>query len=230
MTRFRNLLAISLAVCLAGCQGSSYIYHSGSSLPPPMNASVLVMPPDVVISLLHAGDHEEPRADWSRQVRENLDQAIQGYMFEQGIEFVPYPAQEVADDHLDVVRLANVTLDAIELALINEAGGSDRLYSIGEGPLSTLTGLDADYLMVVMLHANLATGGRKAVAAMTSVLGELIDTKSAEFRIALFDMRDGQLKWANLDPWALPNIGTLVDADEEEWSKAINYIMSEMPL
>ena len=115
MIKLRNLVALVLVAALAGCIAPSNVYHSSTALPSPMGASVLVLPPDVVISVLNAGGNEEPRADWSGQVQEDLLLALQGHMFENGIEFVPYSSAEIADDHLDVIRQTNTMMDAVEV-------------------------------------------------------------------------------------------------------------------
>ena len=227
---YRNFVIFVLVVSICGCVAPSSVYHSSSALSVPMNSSVLILPPDVLISLLNAGGNAEPRSDWSKEVQASLEVAIQGHLYQKGVRFIPYGKSELTDNHVGILRQANVLMDAIELSQVKQGITSERIYAFGKGSLEDLKPFDADYALVTVLRANKASGGRTAVAILGAFAGATIETNTAEFRVGLFDLRDGQLKWANFDPLALADIGNVISASEKAWEKAITHILVEIPL
>ena len=224
-------MTITIIVGLAGCATvTSQVFHSPSSLTPPLSSKVLIFPPDVTIYLKNAGGNNEPRADWSGEVRKNLGTAITGYMFENGIQAVPYQQEQLKDEHIDVLRQATVMMDGVELSQRGGGIGSQRLYALSRDQIQKLTNFGADYLLVIALETEVASGGRQAVAFLGALAGATVTTSSARFRATLFDLRDGQLAWANVDSSALADIGNVVKANDEKWEKAVSHILSEFPL
>ena len=228
--KYKNFVIFGFVLLVYGCVAPSTVYHSTGALSVPMNSSVLILPPDVVVSLLNAGGNTEPRADWSKEVQASLEEAIQGHLYTKGVRFVPYGHNELSDNHIGVLRQANVLMDAVQLSQVKQGIGSERIYAFGKGSLESLAPFDADYALVTVLRANKASGGRTAVAILGAIAGAAVTTNTAEFRAGLFDLRDGQLKWANFDPAALAEIGNVVSANERAWEKAIAHILVEIPL
>ena len=56
-----------------------------------------------------------------------------------------------------------------------------------------------------------------------------MNTSDAQFRVAVFDLRDGQCVWANFDPMSLPD-GDWIDADEEDLEEIIDHMYSGFTL
>jgi hypothetical protein len=230
---FDSLHGLSIAAIffLVSCATvTSNVYHSSSSMTPPLSSKVLIFPPDAIVNLKNAGGSSEPRADWSEQVQSDLTDALIGYMFENGIEAVPYGSNKLSDNHIDVLRQATVMMDGVELSQRGGGIGSQRLYALSQNQLDKLEQFDADYLLIVALRSDVASGGRQAVAVLGALAGAVVETSSAQFRAAVFDLRDGQLAWANVDAQALSDIGNVVRADDAKWEKAIDHILSEFPL
>ena len=120
---------------LAGCATiTSNVYHSPSGQPPPLSSRILIMPPEVIVYLKNAGGNNEPRADWSDLVRHNLHESIFEYMFENAVEVVPYPSENLLDEHVEMLGQAAVMMDAVELSQYQ--GGT----SIGIGRVYSLSG------------------------------------------------------------------------------------------
>lgn len=227
---FKRTCVIFLsALVVTGCAAPSTVYHSPLAAASPMNPKVLILPPDVVVSLRNAGGSTEPRADWSDQVRGELVGALEEFLYGRGVQFVPYGDDGILDNHLDIIRDANVNMDAVQLS---QGGGSidaERKYALGRANKDMLTDYNADYLLVSVVRANVASAGRQAVAILGAIGGVSFETSSAEFRVGLFDLRDGQLKWANFDPFALPDLGNLTKADAEDWQEAVAHLLVEIP-
>ena len=112
------ILGITIII-MAGCAAPSRVYQSTAALPPPLEPSVIIMPPDVVVSVFTAGGNAEPRADWTETVSINLEEALQEYLYGKGVEFVHY-GDELRDEDMDFIRQTNVLLDAIELSQLKK--------------------------------------------------------------------------------------------------------------
>jgi hypothetical protein len=229
--RHRANLLLLILIVLSGCTTiKSNVYQSSSALAPPLSSKVLILPPDVVVSLKNAGGNNEPRADWSEETQSNLQNAIIGYMFENGVEAVPYKAKVIRDEHIDVLRQAMVMMDGVEFSQRGGGIGSDRFYALSSDSKEKLEAFGADFVLIVALRSEVASGGRQAVAILGALAGATVTTSSAQFRAAIFDLRDGQLSWANFDAAALSDIGNVVNAGGEKWGVAVNHILSGFPL
>lgn len=226
-----RLAALFASTLLVACVGpTSSVYQSSTAMAPPMEVSTIILPADVVISEYTAGGDKKPRADWSQKVTEDLNEALQGYLYEQGVRFVPYEGK-LRDEHTGFIRQANVMLDAIQLSQGNAALGSGgRDYRISNSEREALLDLEANYALLIVLRQNRGTAGRHVVAFLGAVAGAHVETSNAQFRSALIDLRDGQVKWANFDSVALNDIGDVLKASPEKWEKSIAHLMSGFPL
>ncbi len=241
-TSFRRMSLVCAITLVSACATQSLVYDSPDARPPPVDPSVVILPPDVVISLYTAGGHQKPRADWSDTVSNNLMDALQDRLYERGVRFTEY-GEDFHDQDMDAVRQMNVVLDAIELSRLRAiadtrqvgvtAMGGDRDYFLAEDEREQLREFDTDYALFVALRANRASSGRivTAVLATVATLGTAgVDTDSMQFRSALIDLRDGYIKWANFDSEALSDVGDLVTAKERRWQRAVDHLLKGFPL
>jgi hypothetical protein len=219
---FTLILLISF---LHGCGTTSYVYQSGSALPIPVSKSVLILPPDVVISLRNAGGNLEANPEWSAQVQSSMVLAIEESLYEKGVDFELYETKEIQDEHIDIFRQSAVLMDAIE-------GGAraDRVYSISENSLQSLSMYDSNYILITEYKGERASGGRQAVAILSAMAGIATTTSTSTFRVGLFDLRDGQLRWFNVDPEAQTDIGDVLNASEEKWTAVVDHLLKDFPL
>lgn len=213
----------------AGCVPPSRVYHSKDTIAPPLQSSVVVLPPDVVVSVMNAGGNLEPRADWSEAVARNLEETLVAYMYDYGVEVIPYGG-ELKDQDVALFRQLNVLLDAIEMGQVRDGIGGDRDYAIGRAEREGLSNLGADYAILIVLRANRASTGRQVFAVISAVARVPVETSSLRFRSALIDLRDGHITWANFDDTALADIGDLLKASPEKWAKALEHLLREFPL
>jgi hypothetical protein len=221
--------ALLVVFSLSGCV-SSNVYQSTTALSPPINPSVLVLPADVEISLMNAGGNLEPRADWSEAARKGLYAALEEYFFEKGVLPVSYEGEVLADRDVDVIRQANVNLDAIELAQVRGTMPGLRSYALTPELLENMEKYEADYAAFVMLRASQASGGRVAVGLLAAVGGISLEMGNASYRVAIFDLRDGQVTWANFDAEALGVLGNPAEASSEAWQKSFESLFRDFPL
>lgn len=227
--KFKCVIVLPVLAILGACAAPSQVYHSADALPAPIQPSLLILPSDVVISIKTAGGTVEPRADWTETVSANLGNALQEHLYNNGVRFVEY-GDQLLDQDVSIVRQTNVLLDAIELSQVKQMIGSGREYQLGESEVTRLQEFGTDYALLIVLRANRASGGRQAVAVLAAIGGVAVDTSSATFRSGLIDLRDGHIKWANFDPYALADIGDPVKSDNKRWAEAVAHLLREAPL
>jgi hypothetical protein len=225
-----TFIAIGLAF-MVGCAGvASDVYSNPSAQVAPMKPKVIFVPSDVEISIRNAGGDLELNAEMSDGVSEAYNAAAMNLMFERGVQFIPYGTRGLKDEHVDVVREANTIMDSIQLSQSANGGiGSDRNFSLSEAARREFAEYGADYVTFSVLRAATASAGRQTVAVIAAIGGVPVNTSDAQFRVAVFDLRDGQCIWANFDPMALPD-GDWVDADEEDWEEIIDHMYSGFTL
>ena len=232
MNRLRFFLVIFIIALATGCAGvTSNVYHSPTAQTAPLKPKVLFFPVDVEVSTRNAGGDLELSAELSESVATAYNSAALNLMFERGVQYIPYGTRNVIDEHIDVLKEANTIMDSVELSQLSKGGiSSNRNFALSRDALEDLNQYGADYSIFSVVRAATASGGRTAVAALGAIAGVPVQTSDAQFRVAVFDLRDGQIKWANFDPLALPDIGNLTTADEEDWEKIIDHMFSEFSL
>ena len=145
---------------------------------------------------------------------------------------MPYKGEKFKDEHVDFIRQANVVMDAVQLSQTQAVIDTERQYGLSKSEIAAFEDYDADYALFVVVRASRASGGRHAVAFLSALaLGVATQQlHDATFRVGLFDMRDGQLAYANFDPNALAELGNVTKASPKRWQKAIGYLLREFPL
>ena len=227
-------VAIALLL-VGGCAGSpstpSY-FQSGSAMPVPLDASVLILPSDIEVSVVGVGGDAEPRADWSQAAAEGLNDALDEFFFNRGVMPVRYDHDAIADEDLDIIRQANVNLDAIQLAQQGGAMAGIREYALAPELTRNLEEYDADYAVFVMLRARQASAGRTATRVIGGLMGGQVTVGGNAipdaYRVALIDLRDGQFVWANIDP--RQELGNPGEADIERWLGSFEMLFRGFPL
>lgn len=226
-----RVFSVSILLFMVGCSTvKSNVYNNPSAQVSPMKPKVVFVPADVEISIRNAGGDLELSAELTDQVSKAYNAGALNLMFERGVQFIPYGTRGVKDEHVDIIREANTIMDSIQLSQSPTGGiGSSRKFSLSEDAREDLAAYGADYVTFSTLRAATASGGRTTVAVIASIGGVAMQTSDAQFRIAVFDLRDGQCIWANFDPAALPD-GNWIDADEEKWQEIIAHMFSGFSL
>ena len=107
--RLHLLLFVLCLTLLPGCMSSYSFVVPAAGWQPPMGATVLLLPPDVQLSLQRAGGLMEPRADWTLTAYNNLKSALAQEFEELGIDTVMYEEHGEASpwrpEHAGLVKL-----------------------------------------------------------------------------------------------------------------------------
>ena len=224
VSKCRILIVMIAVLVLSGCVTNS-VYKSESALSIPLASKVLVFPADVIVAESKALSATEPQADESKEVAVVLNNAIMAFMFERGVEYVPYGASVTKDEHISLVRQAEVIVDAAQ----SKSSSSAKFYALSKDSLSSVSQFDADYVLLSDYSLTKPSSGAIAVSLLVGVANQ---TTLEGYNLALFDLRDGQLVWSHGQPMIA--IGMLASglegASDERAAEIVSEMMMEFPL
>ncbi|HEY8574319.1 hypothetical protein [Phenylobacterium sp.] len=201
----RLLLAIAACALLAACgttTSTRMAAPTAISAPAP-NSKVLLMQPDVQLSLLTAAGLQEARADWSQQARTNITQAIESELRAKSrpSELLD-PTQAMAGREGQLIRLHEAvgqSIMAFNYGVINlptKKGTFD--WTLGEGTNVVREARGADYALFVNGRGSYSSGGRKAMFIGMAALGVGIPLGGQTVFASLVDLRSGRVVWFNM--------------------------------
>ncbi len=196
-------LFVALAACLllgACTTTSTRLAATGSVSTPAANSKVLLVEPDVQLSLLLASGLQEPRADWSTQGRESLQQglktALEGKTHR--IEALD-PQASMAGRTGQLLRLN----EAVGGSILAFNYGAVKLpskhgvfeWTLGQGAQVIGTERSADYALFVTGRGTYSSAGRKALMIGAAMLGVSVPLGSQQVFASLVDLKTGQVVW-----------------------------------
>lgn len=182
-----------------------------------IQGSVVVVEPDIELSLVTAGGMSEPRKEWSEAARRLYPQAVRNRLtnlkIEQKADY-DIPDDLAADSRLgQIIRLNEAVATSISqysmagsaLATKKDANGRPRMdWTLGPGVSDLHDATGADYALFTYVRDSYTSGGRAALRALTMLagfaMGSYIDIGGgAQIGVAtLVDLRTGQVVWFNL--------------------------------
>lgn len=168
--------------------------------PLPEHSRVLVMQPDVQLSLLTAAGLPEPREDWSISGRDNLAQSLAALVQrEQHVHSTLDPATAMEGRTGQIIRLH----DVVGQAILNDRLSGMKLptrrnapdWTLGEGVQELGAAYSADYALFVRARGSYASGARAAAAIVGLVAGVYIPMGGQDAFASLVDLRTGKIVW-----------------------------------
>jgi len=209
-----------------------------------IEGSLVLVEPDIELSLVTAGGLHEPRKEWSDAARRLLPQAVREALAGRAIEL---KADYDVPDDLDpasqlgqLVRLNEAVAMSItqysqpgsQLATKRDARGRPRMdWSLGPGVAALREATGADYAMFVYVRDSYASGGRTALRVVGFLLGAamggVLDIGGGvQLGVAtVVDLRTGKVVWYNL---IANQSGDL--RNEEGARKAVRQVLQMLPL
>jgi hypothetical protein len=168
--------------------------------PLPANSRVLVMQPDVQLSLLTVAGVPEPREDWSVSGRDNLAQGLARLVErEQHVPSALDPATAMEGRSGQIIRLH----DAVGGAILANRNAAFRLptrrnnneWTLGEGVQELGTAYNADYALFIVARGTYASGARAAAAVVGLIAGVYVPMGGQQVFASLVDLRTGEIVW-----------------------------------
>jgi hypothetical protein len=198
----KRVFALAAALVMLGLLGTAEAQprrRAERVEPLPANSRVLVMQPDVQLSLLTAAGIPEPREDWSVAGRDNLAQSLAALVErEQHVHSVLDPATAMEGRVGQIIRLHDVVGGAIVserfgMKLPSRKGATE--WTLGEGVQELGTAYSADYALFTVARGSYASGARAAAAIVGLVAGVYIPMGGQQVFASLVDLRTGKIVW-----------------------------------
>lgn len=198
---FRKLAVVACMLLVSAC-ATTNVKLADTSSSPPADAKILIIQPDVQLSLLTAGGLLEPRADWSQQARDNLAHEITATLDGRSHPITtldPSTAMEGRAGQLlrlqEAVDISILNYNMMGVALPTKKDKFD--WTLGDGTKVLAETYDADYALFTYGRGSFSSGGRKAAWLAGAALGLSIPMGSQQTFASLVDLKTGRVVWFN---------------------------------
>lgn len=183
-----------------------------------ITGSIVVIEPDIELSLVTAGGMQEPRKEWSDSARRLYPLAVQKIISSRGGAQKPdYDVPDNLDPNSrqgQIIRLNQAV--AFSIAQYSVTGsvlatkkdpktGKPLLdWSLGEGVIELQQATGADYALFTYVRDSYASGGRTALRVFAMLAGAAVGSYvdiggGAQIGVAtLVDLRTGRVVWHNV--------------------------------
>jgi len=200
------LFCVSIAVsgCFGGSGPTSYLRDNDVKLAG-AGKRVLLMPTDVELSLLTAGGIEEPKAEWTVTAKGHITPALRDLLKTDNVSIVEYRGQDIEPRHVQLVKLHDAVGRTIllskytrRLPLLTKTKENAFDWSLGDDVSMLRKKYRADYALFVFIRDSYASGGRKALMVLSSLIGGDTRGGTQVGFASLVDLRTGKLVWFNV--------------------------------
>jgi hypothetical protein len=199
----KRLITIIALACLAACASANTRQFSETAVRPPAGAKILVVSPDISLSLLTATGMREPRADWSKQGQAHLAADIAAAVAARGHAPQAFDPSNAMDGRIgQILRLHQAVGASILFAsygpipLPTKKGAFD--WTLGDGVQELATATGADYALFSFGGGTYSSGGRATMAVLGALAGVAIPMGSQQVFASLVDLRTGRIVWSNV--------------------------------
>jgi len=230
----RFIAVLGAGLLISGCvQPSSYMTTIGAPTPG-SSPKVLIMTPDVELSVLTAGGLLEPNAEWTETAKQHLDVSLSEVMSGKSVTIASY--EKIAD-------VGPESLTEAQVLKLHEAVGSTILlhkyrpnmglptkkdkfdWTLGGSVASLQKRYDADYVIFVYLRDSFSSPGRVAANIVLAALGAGVQGGQQTGYTSLVDLKTGDVVWFNT---LFSETGDL--RTEEGSQRAIKNLLGKAPL
>lgn len=210
---FALVVLIGLLTALpAAAYNQNRVATDEAGQPVRIQGSVVVVEPDIELSVVTAGGMQEPRREWSDAARRLFPAAVGKFLAEGNTE--RKPDFEIRDDLPprsrlgQVIRLNEAVVTSI--AAYTRAGselatkGARLDWTLGPGVQELQAATGADYALFTYIRDTYASEGRKAMRVLGFIVGAamggVMDIGGGQQMgvATLVDLRTGQVVWFNL--------------------------------
>lgn len=201
----KRILAMAAAcLMLAACTTTNVKSVEGAATrTPPAGARILLIQPDIELSLLTASGLLEPRADWTTAGRDNLQTAVEAALKGKSHTFTGLdPSTAMGGRGGQLLRLNSEVGKSILLfnygyvKLPTKTGSFD--WTLGEGAQTLGQTYNADYALFIYGRGSYSSGARVAMMIGMAALGVSLPTGGQQAFASLVDLKTGQVVWFNL--------------------------------
>lgn len=202
----RLITAMALAcLALSACTTTSVKTSTQTLSTPKAGARVLLVDPDVQLSILTVAGIPEPKADWTKSATDNLKAEIEGRMVADKHPVTRVNPDEAMDGRVgQLLRLHEAV--GLSVILFNYSGFSLPTkpatgafdWTLGEGAQALGQTYNSDYALFVYARGSYSSAGRKVAMIAAAALGVGITPGSQQAFASLVDLKTGQIVWFNM--------------------------------
>ena len=166
------------------------------------HAAILVVQPDVQLSVLTAAGLQEARADWSKQGRDGLTAEIASALQARDHPVQPLDPGAAEGRPAQLLRLHDAVGRSIQafsygyVKLPSKRGPFD--WTLGEGARALQPSEDVRYALFVTARGSYASAGRKTAMVAAALIGVSMPLGSQVVFASLVDLKTGQIVWFNV--------------------------------
>lgn len=202
----QTLRAFGLAVlvlALAACGTSQPRTFTGQFDRPAAGSRIIIMTPDVQLSMLTTTGIQEPRADWSQSGRDNLLQAVGARLQTRSHAVSTLDPRTAMDGRQgQIIRLHEAV--GLSIAATHYLGAplptrrDNFEWTLGEGAREIGVAHNADYAIFITAVGSYASSGRVLAMIGMAALGVGIPLGGQQVVVSLVDLRTGHIIWFNV--------------------------------
>lgn len=201
MSVFRSV-AITACLFLAACTTTNTRLADKAPIKPAAGAKILIVQPDIELSLLTVTGLQEARADWSSQARANIKRELEEAATAKSHVFRSLDPASVEDQRaLQLLRLHEAVGDSIRgfnYGLYKLPTKKSFDWTLGDGALTLAQTYDADYALFTTGRGSYSSGGRKAAMVGAALLGVGLPMAQQYVFTSLVDLKTGKVVWFNV--------------------------------
>jgi hypothetical protein len=217
---------------VAACTTTSTRLAEAVGPKPAAGSKVLIVRPDVELSLLTAVGMQEPRADWTAQGRDNLGAELKSATAGRSLQFRELdPAKADDEKVLQLLRLHEAvgqSIMAFNYGYITLPTKDKKTldWTLGQGAQALGQAYDADYALFTYGRGSYSSAGRKAMMVAGALLGVGVPLGGQTAFASLVDLKTGRVVWFNV-----ARAGPQADMRDAEGAKLlVSSLLEKAPL
>lgn len=223
-----TVLVLLLSLAATACAPGPLV-RDGVAVPPVNSSRVLLMEPDVELSELTAAGLNEPNAAWTATGRRNVEQALDAFFAERGVDLISQGATAPGPEVIQLVKLQ----DAVGSSILRHAyPQSIRLpsrprfeWTLGQAASVLGRNHGADYALFLNFRDSFVSDERVAFMIAAAVFGVGVPGGQQTGFASLVDLRTGDIVWFHR---LLNTTGDLRDPDSARG--AVESLLTQIPL
>lgn len=175
---------------------------------PAAGTAILVLKPDIELSLLTASGLQEPNSQWSREALANVQASLNSSLQGRQQRFVAFDPDTITSGRSNqILRLHDAVANSIlsfnyGFVPLPTRPSSDFNWTLGPGAMELArvasTGSDAKYALITFGRGSYSSGGRWAMAIAGAALGASVPMGGQQIYASLIELSTGKVVWFNV--------------------------------